>query len=191
LKPKNKFINIIQMKKQSILSLVALVAIFLLSSCNKYEAKTVTLKTQNDSINYTLGLANGEGIKNNLMQKDSSDKAVVALMKAIDAAYSKEVSKDEMFKLGQQIGSTFKKQKAAGLMGDSTLKFNADLVKQGLVNALRGHKDGMTSQQAQEYIQKTMMAIQAKKMGGSQPQMSAPQQAPQQAPEQAPQPQAK
>ncbi len=179
------------MKKQSILSLVALVAIFLLSSCNKYEAKTVTLKTQNDSINYTLGLANGEGIKNNLMQKDSSDKAVVALMKAIDAAYSKEVSKDEMFKLGQQIGSTFKKQKAAGLMGDSTLKFNADLVKQGLVNALRGHKDGMTSQQAQEYIQKTMMAIQAKKMGGSQPQMSAPQQAPQQAPEQAPQPQAK
>ena len=101
------------------------------------------------------------------------------LVRFFDEAYSKEVSKDEMFKLGQQIGSTFKKQKAAGLMGDSTLKFNADLVKQGLVNALRGHKDGMTPQQAQEYIQKTMMAIQAKKMGGSQPQMSAPEQAPQ------------
>jgi FKBP-type peptidyl-prolyl cis-trans isomerase FkpA len=186
LKPKNKFINIIQMKKQSILSLVALVAIFLLSSCNKYEAKTVTLKTQNDSINYTLGLANGEGIKNNLMQKDSSDKAVVALMKAIDAAYSKEVSKDEMFKLGQQIGYTIKKQKASGLMGDSTLKLNVDLVKQGLVNALHGYTGCMTPQQAQEYVQKTMMAIQAKKMGGA-PQMSAPQQAP----EQAPQPQAK
>ena len=166
------------MKKQSILSLVALVAIFLLSSCNKYEAKTVTLKTQNDSINYTLGLANGEGIKTNMMQKDSSEKAIVALMKAIDAAYKKDVSKDEMFKLGQRIGETFKQQKASGLFGDSTLKFNADLVKQGLVNALRSHKDGMTSQQAQDYLQKTMMAIQAKKMG-SQPQMSAPQQAPQ------------
>src|SRR5665647_2633505 len=92
------------MKKQSILSLVALVAIFLLSSCNKYEAKTVTLKTQNDSINYTLGLANGEGIKTNMMQKDSSEKAIVALMKAIDAAYKKDVSKDEMYKLGQRIG---------------------------------------------------------------------------------------
>jgi len=167
------------MKKQSILSLVALVAIFLLSSCNKYEAKTVTLKTQNDSINYTLGLANGEGIKTNMMQKDSSEKAVVALMKAIDAAYKKDVSKDEMFKLGQRIGETFKQQKTSGLFNDSTLKFNADLVKQGLVNALRNHKDGMTSQQAQDYLQKTMMAIQAKKMG-SQPQMSAPQQAPQQ-----------
>lgn len=167
------------MKKQSILSLVALVAIFLLSSCNKYEAKTVTLKTQNDSINYTLGLANGQNIKTNLMQKDSSDKAVVALMKAIDEAYSKEVSKDEMFKLGQQIGSTLKKQKASGLMGDSTLKLDVDLVKQGLVNALHGYTGCMTPQQAQDYIQKTMMAIQAKKMGGSQPQMSAPQQAPQ------------
>ncbi len=171
------------MKKQSILSLVALVAIFLLSSCNKYEAKTVTLKTQNDSLNYTLGLANGEGIKNNMMQKDSSEKAVVALMKAIDEAYKKEVSKDEMFKLGQQIGATFKKQKAVGLMGDSTLKFNSDLVKQGLVNALRGYKEGMTPQQAQEYIQKTMMDIQAKKMGGSQPQMAVPQQAPQAQPQ--------
>lgn len=175
------------MKKQSILSLVALVAIFLLSSCNKYEAKTVTLKTQNDSINYTLGLDNGEGIKTNMMQKDSSEKAIVALMKAIDAAYKKDVSKDEMYKLGQRIGETFKQQKASGLFGDSTMKFNVDLVKQGLVNALRNHKDGMTSQQAQEYLQKTMAAIQAKKMGGAQPQMSAPQQAPQQAP----QPQAK
>ena len=52
------------MKKQSILSLVALVAIFVLTSCNKYEAKTATLKTQNDSLNYALGLANGDGIKN-------------------------------------------------------------------------------------------------------------------------------
>ena len=153
------------MKKQSILSLVALVAIFLLTSCNKYEAKTADLKTQNDSLNYTLGLANGDGIKMNMMQKDSSDKAIVALMEALDKAYKSGADKDELYKLGVQIGNSFKQQKAKGLMGDSTLVFNSDLVKQGLVNALNGFKDGMTTQQAQEYIQKTMMAIQTKKMG--------------------------
>jgi len=168
------------MKKQSILSLVALVAIFLLSSCNSnnYEAKTVTLKTQNDSLNYTLGLANGETIKTSLMQKDSSDKAIATFIKAIETAYKKKASKDEMYQLGLRIGEAFKQQKASGLYNDSTLAFNSELVKQGLINVLRDYKEGMTPKQAQDYIEKTMMARQAQKLG-SQPQMSSPQQAPQ------------
>ena len=172
------------MKKQSILSLVALVAILLLSSCNsnKYEAKTVTLKTQNDSLNYTLGLANGETMKNQLMQKDSSDKAIATFIQAIETAYKKNASKDEMYQLGLRIGEAFKQQKASGLYNDSTLAFNPELVKQGLINALRDYKEGMTPKQAQEYIEKTMTAIQAQKLG-SQPQMPSPQQAPQQAPQ--------
>jgi hypothetical protein len=167
------------MKKQSILSLVALVAIILFTSCNKYGEKTVTLKTQNDSLNYTLGLANGDGIKANMMQKDSSEKSIAALMKALDKAYKSGGNKDEMYKLGVQIGNSFKQQKAKGLMGDSTLKFDDELVRQGLLNALKDYKEGMTSKDAQAYIQKTMMAMQTKKMG-QQPQSAAPQQAPQQ-----------
>jgi hypothetical protein len=175
------------MKKQSILSLVAFVAIFMLASCNKYGAKTATLKTQNDSINYTLGLANGEGIKTNLMQKDSSDKAIIALMKALDKAYKSGASKGEMYTLGLKIGSSFKEQKAKGLMGDSTMKFDEKLVKQGLVNALNGFDKGMTAKQAQDYLQTTMMKMQQAKMGQQMPQG---QQAPQgqAAPQQAPQP---
>jgi len=169
------------MKKQSILTLVALVAILALTSCNKYEAKTTSLKTQNDSLNYALGLANGDGIKNYYMQKDSSDKPVIALMGALDKAYKTGADKGEMYKLGLEIGSSFKQQKAKGLMGDSTLKFDEKLVKQGMVNGLNGFKEGMTAQQAQEYIQKTMMKIQSEKM--------ANQPAPQGMPEQpAPQP---
>ena len=171
------------MKKQTVLSLVALVAIILFTSCNKYGEKAVTLTTQNDSLNYTLGLANGDGIKANMMQKDSSEKSIIALMKALDKAYKSGADKDEMYKLGVQIGNSFKQQKAKGLMGDSTLKFDDELVKQGLLNALKDYKEGMTAKDAQAYIQKTMMAMQAKKMG-QQPQMSGPQQAPQQAPEQ-------
>jgi len=167
------------MKKQSILSLVALVAVLLMTSCNKYQAKSADLKTQNDSLNYTLGLANGDGIKTNMMQADTTDQAIVALMKALDEAYKKGGdNKDELYKLGVQIGNSFKQQKAKGLMGDSTLAFNNDLVKQGLVNALNGFDKGMTAKDAEAYIQKTMMEIQAKKMA-SQPQISAPEQAPQ------------
>ena len=186
------------MKKQSILSLVALVAIFVLTSCNKYEAKTSTLKTQNDSLNYALGLANGDGIKNYYMKTDSSSKPIIALMKALDKAFKPGANKGEMYKLGLEIGNSFKQQKAKGLMGDSTLVFDDKLVKQGLVNALNGYSKGMTAKEAQDFIQKTMMKIQNEKMKNQMPAMpqqgQAPQgqpgqqQAPQEAPQQAPQP---
>ena len=170
------------MKKQSILSLVALVAIFMLASCNKYEAKTATLKSQNDSLNYTLGLANGDGIKNYYMKTDSSSKPIIALMKALDKAYSTGADKGEMYKLGLEIGNSLKQQKAKGLMGDSTLKFNEKLVRQGLVNALNGYDKGMSAKQAQEFIQKTMMKIQQEK-APKQPAMPSQPTAPQQAPQ--------
>ena len=169
------------MKKQSILSLVALVTIFMLASCNKYEAKSASLKTQNDSLNYTLGLANGDGIKNYYLKTDSSSKPIIALMKALDKAY-KGSDKGEMYKLGLEIGNSLKQQKAKGLMGDSTLKFDEKLVIQGLVNALNGYDKGMTAKEAQEFIQKTMMKIQQQKMPqptAAPAQSSAPQQAPQ------------
>jgi len=179
------------MKKQSILSLVALVAIFVLTSCNKYEAKTTTLNTQNDSLNYALGLANGDGIKNYYMKTDSSDKPIIALMKALDKAYG-GADENEMYKLGVQIGNSLKQQQSKGLFGDSTLAFNTKLVKQGIVNALNSYDKGMTAKEAQEYIQKAMMKIQAEKMGQQAPQMQqqAPQmeqQAPQQEQQAAPQ----
>jgi FKBP-type peptidyl-prolyl cis-trans isomerase FklB len=174
------------MKKQSILSLVALVAIFMLSSCNKYEAKTTTLKTQNDSLNYALGLANGEGIKGYYMKNDSSSKPIIALMKALDKAY-KGGNKGEMYNLGVKIGNSFKEQKAKGLMGDSTMKFDLALVKQGLVNGLNSFDKGMTAKQAQDYIQNTMMKIQQAKMGQQMPQQGQMPQG-QAAPQQAPQP---
>lgn len=166
------------MKKQSIFTIVAMVAVFVMTSCNKYEAKEVSLNNQNDSLNYALGLANGEGIKSYYLHNDSTDKPIIALMKAIDEAYKTDVSNDQMYKLGLQIGSSFKQQKKQGLMGDSTLVFNDKLVKQGLVNALNGFGEGMTTAQAEEYIRKVMMEIQQKKMS----QQAPPQQAPQELP---------
>lgn len=171
------------MKKKSIFSLVTFGAILMLASCNNYKAKTVELKTLNDSLNYTLGLANGDQIKSYYLKNDSSDKAIATIIKSLDEAYKSGANKDEMYKLGFQIGSTFKQLKVKGLMGDSTLVFNEKLVKQGMVNALNGFDKGMTQAEAQQYLQKTMMKLQQQKMQQrpqiSGPEVSAPGQAPQ------------
>jgi FKBP-type peptidyl-prolyl cis-trans isomerase FklB len=166
------------MKKQIGFMLITVLAVFVLASCSKkYEAKDVELKTQNDSLNYTLGLANGEGIKNYYLQKDSSDEAIKALINALAKAYSSKESGNQMYQLGYQIGTSLKYQKEHGLMGDSTLVFDTKLFKLGLVNGLHGFDGGMTPQQAQEYLQKTMTQLQAKKSAQQAP-VNQPQPAP-------------
>jgi len=53
------------------------------------------------------------------------------------------------------------------LMGDSTLKVDVDLIKQGLINGLKGSEIQMTPKEAQNYLQTTMEALQAKKMAAT------------------------
>ena len=157
------------MKKLNIFIAVALVAAFAFSSCESNKAKLPTLKTQIDSLNYAFGLANGDGIKSYYLKGDSTDKAIKSLLEGLKEGMKGTVDKDnaELVDLGTKIGSSLKDQKKSGLMGDSTLKVDIDLIKQGLVNGLRGSKIQMTAQQAQEYLQTTMQALQAKKMEAS------------------------
>ena len=66
--------------------------------------------------------------------------------------------------VGGQVGGWLNQQKTAGLMGDSTLKINYDMIKQGMINAIKGQKTNMTAEQAQEYVQKVMNDRQAVRM---------------------------
>jgi FKBP-type peptidyl-prolyl cis-trans isomerase FklB len=154
------------MKKLNIIMAVALVAAVVFTSCNSNKASLPTLKTQNDSLNYAFGLANGDGIKNYYIKGDSAKKSIEALMAGVNEGMKGKVEKEnnELNDLGTKIGTALKEQKKTGLMGDSTLKVDIKLIKQGLVNGLRGSKIQMTPQQAQEYLQKTMAIRQATKM---------------------------
>jgi len=145
---------------------VALVAAFAFSSCDSNKAKMPTLKTQLDSLNYAFGLANGDGIKNYYIKGDSAQKSIKALLAGLNEGMKGKVEKGstEMVDLGTKIGSSLKDQTKSGLMGDSTLKVDIKLIKQGLINGLRGSKVQMTPAQAQEYLQKTMSVLQSKKM---------------------------
>lgn len=144
---------------------VALVAAFGFSSCNSNKAQMPTLKTQLDSLNYAFGLANGDGIKNYYIKGDSAQKSIKALLEGLNEGMKGKVEKGstELTDLGTKIGTSLKDQQKSGLMGDSTLKVDIKLIKQGLVNGLRGSKVQMTAVEAQAYLQKTMMVLQAKK----------------------------
>ena len=154
------------MKKINIFIAVALVAAFTFTSCDSNKAKMPTLKTQLDSLNYAFGLANGNGIKDYYIKGDSADQKIKSLMAGLKEGMKGEAVKEnvELVELGTKIGTSLKDQKKSGLMGDSTLKVDIDLIKQGLINGLRGSKIQMTPAEAQTYLQKTMQALQAKKL---------------------------
>ena len=154
------------MKKLNIIMAVVLVAAVAFTSCNKNKTSLPTLKTQNDSLNYAFGLANGDGVKNYYIKGDSAKKAIEQLLAGVNEGLKGKVEKEntELTELGTKIGTALKEQKKTGLMGDSSLKVDIKLIKQGLVNGLRGSKVQMTAKDAQEYLQKTMSGLQAKKM---------------------------
>lgn len=153
------------MKKQSILFLATVIAMLTMVSCKKNQAKDATLKNMNDSLNYSLGIVNGDAIKLYYMQDSiNEDAAIDAFITTLDKAYSSGQPSDESYNLGQQIGSDFKQQKENGLMNEPDLTFNYDMVKQGLLNSLNETEGGMTMMEAQEYIQAAMQELQQEKM---------------------------
>ena len=154
------------MKNLKIFFAVALVAALAFSSCKSNKTELPALKTQLDSLNYAFGVANGDGIKNYYIKGDSAQKSIKALLAGLNEGMKGKIEKGstEMVDLGTKIGSSLKDQTKSGLMGDSTLKVDIKLIKQGLINGLRGSKIQMTPVQAQEYLQKTMSALQSKKM---------------------------
>jgi len=154
------------MKKLNIFFMVALVAAFTFSSCDSNKAKLPTLKTQNDSLNYAFGLANGDGVREYYIKGDSAKKSIESLLKGLDEGMKGEIDEAnvEIVNLGTQIGTSLKDQKKSGLMGDSTLKVDIDLIKQGLINGLKGSSIQMNAKDAQEYLQVSMQKLQAEKM---------------------------
>ncbi len=154
------------MKKLNIFIAVALVAAFTFTSCDSNKAKTPTLKTQLDSLNYAFGLANGAGIKDAYIKGDSAEIKIKALLAGLKDGSKGELSKDnpEIVELGNQIGTALKGQEKSGLLGDSTLKVDINLIKQGLINGLKRSNILMNAKDAQTYLNTTMQVIQSRKM---------------------------
>lgn len=156
------------MKKHNIIFATAVTLIFALAACNGggTSTKLPQLKTEADSLNYAFGLANGNDMKMMLAQdSDSVDYKVGKFIAGLKEGLGGKVDDNPQFtEVGGQVGGWLNQQKTAGLLGDSTLKINYNLVRQGLINAIKGEKTQMTAEQAQEYVQNVMNKRQEERM---------------------------
>ena len=159
------------MKKLNIFLAVALMTAFVFTSCDNNKTKLPTLKNQLDSLNYAFGLANGNGIKQYYLAADSANAdslkiKIASLLKGLNDGLNAKVDEKhpELSELGKNIGSALKEQTKTGLMGDSTLTVDIDIIKQGLINGLKGSTVQMKPEEAQMYLQTTMQKLQEQKM---------------------------
>lgn len=151
------------MKKINIILVVIVAAVLSFVACNtNTSTKVPNLENQIDSLNYAFGLANGSDMVMSLAQdSDSIDYRVNSFVKGFKEGISGAKEEQPQFSgVGREFGNWLNRQKEVGLMGDSALKVNYELVRQGLINSIKNDKVQITPEQAQEYINKTMKARQ-------------------------------
>jgi FKBP-type peptidyl-prolyl cis-trans isomerase FklB len=150
------------MKKVSIFMSVGLALILIMSSCQNQ--KTVTLKTQLDSLNYAFGVLNGPQVKAYSLQGDTSSKAVDAFIKGFEKGMGSNDKNLAQYATGLNIGAALKKQAKTGLLGDSSLAMNLDLIKAGLFAAMKAKGVQMRPEVAEAFFRSTMQKLQGEKM---------------------------
>ena len=141
------------MKKVSFLAIATLAMV----SCSaKYEAKTVTLTNQNDSMNYALGYVNGDALRNqqNLAEADDLDATVAEFINAMDKAYKaeKEVL-TQAEEVGKSIAFAAKGFEKSGLAENAAWTLNEKIFFQGLTNGILGDTTVMQQDAARDYFQ--------------------------------------
>lgn len=129
----------------------------------------ISLRTQTDSLNYALGVANGDGIKNYYFQNKSLEECIGVFMKSLDAAFTadkqlvKPDSTDntytEIIQMGNKVGTALKAQASTGLMGILGQKIDFQLIKKGIDDGMRDNNSLMSPASSQKYLQETMDKI--------------------------------
>ena len=160
------------MKKQFFTAIAILAIIFSMASCgNTYKAKAVTLKNQNDSLNYAFGMVNGGMTRErNQITDDLADKSVAMLMDALNKSLAskddkedKKENKGAMYNAGVHIGSSLKQMQKDGFLGMESLTVNLALIKQAFVNSLYEKTEGFEHIFAESYLNGTMQKLMEEK----------------------------
>ena len=139
------------MKKVFIL-LVATVA--MISCGSTYQSKTVALTNQNDSMNYALGVVNGEQMKMYQLRNDSSMETITEFIDALQRGYDGQVEElSEAGNVGRNVGLAIKNAEKTGLADNPVWAINQKIFFQGLVNGLRHDTTVMKADEARNYFQ--------------------------------------
>jgi FKBP-type peptidyl-prolyl cis-trans isomerases 1 len=154
------------MKKLNILFAIACITLVSFVSCNNNTTKKPILSSQIDSLNYAFGLANGEGIREFYFNNDTTGAKLDMFLKGLNEGLEAKEDKGntELTNVASQIGATLKQQQIDGLLGDTTLTVDYDLIRQGLINGIKKSDIQMTAAEAQVYLETTMQSLYEKRM---------------------------
>lgn len=155
------------MKKVSIFMAIAAAAS--LASCTA-EAPKANLKTDIDSLSYSIGMAQTQGLKGYLTGRLDVDTAYMAeFIKGLNEGANKTSKKDIAYMAGLQIGQQISNQMMKGInqelfAGDSTKTISKDNFMAGFIAGTLEKGGVMTMEAAQEYTRTAMETIKAKAM---------------------------
>ena len=155
------------MKKVSIFMAIAAAAS--LASCTA-QAPKANLKTDIDSLSYSIGMAQTQGLKGYLTGRLDVDTAYMAeFIKGLIEGANKTSKKDIAYMAGLQIGQQISNQMMKGInqelfAGDSTKTISKDNFMAGFIAGTLEKGGVMTMEAAQEYTRTAMETIKAKAM---------------------------
>lgn len=155
------------MKKVSIFMAIAAAAS--LASCTA-QAPKANLKTDIDSLSYSIGMAQSQGLKGYLTGRLDVDTAYMAeFIKGLNEGANKTSKKDIAYMAGLQIGQQISNQMMKGInqelfAGDSTKTISKDNFMAGFIAGTLEKGGVMTMEAAQEYTRTAMETIKAKAM---------------------------
>ena len=155
------------MKKVSIFMAIAAAAS--LASCTA-QAPKANLKTDIDSLSYSIGMAQTQGLEGYLTGRLDVDTAYMAeFIKGLNEGANKTSKKDIAYMAGLQIGQQISNQMMKGInqelfAGDSTKTISKDNFMAGFIAGTLEKGGVMTMEAAQEYTRTAMETIKAKAM---------------------------
>ena len=155
------------MKKVSIFMAIAAAAS--LASCTA-QAPKANLKSDIDSLSYSIGMAQTQGLKGYLTGRLDVDTAYMAdFIKGLNEGANKTSKKDIAYMAGLQIGQQISNQMMKGInqelfAGDSTKTIGKDNFMAGFIAGTLEKGGVMTMEAAQEYTRTAMETIKAKAM---------------------------
>ncbi len=155
------------MKKVSIFMAIAAAAS--LASCTA-QAPQANLKTDIDSLSYSIGMAQTQGLKNYLVGRLDVDTAYMSeFIKGLNEGAARTSKKDIAYMAGLQIGQQISNQMMKGInqqlfAGDSTKSISKENFMAGFIAGTLEKGGKMTIEQANAYMQTAMEAIKAKAM---------------------------
>ena len=154
------------MKKTSIFMAVAAVAVSM-ASCTA-QAPKANLKSDIDSLSYSIGMAQTNGLKNYLVGRLDVDTAYMnEFIKGLNEGAKATTKKDIAYYAGIQIGQQISNQMMKGINrelfgNDSTQTISLDNFLAGFIAGTLEKGGVMTMEEADKYTRTAMEAVKAK-----------------------------